>query len=240
MTIPTTLPASVEDGSSTVELVVLDMAGTTVRDDGVVERAFRRAADETDILARMPWEDALQYVRDTMGQSKVEVFTHLCGGDVAAAQQAADAFERAYAALIASDGAEPIPGAADVLAMLRAAGIRVILTTGFAPGTRDALLDALGWDAIVDAALSPVDVGRGRPAPDLVLAAALRAQVSSMVNVVVVGDTASDMGSGRNAGAGQTIGVLSGAHDRATLIAAGASAVLADVTELPAFLGLER
>lgn len=229
----TTPPAS-----DRIDLVVLDMAGTTVRDDGLVERAFARASEQTGVGERLGADASLTYVRDTMGQSKIEVFRHLSGGDEQLAQSAAAAFENAYDEIIASDGAEEIAGAGDVLAALRAAGIRVVLTTGFAPTTRDAILTSLGWSNAVDAALSPADVGRGRPAPDLVLAAALRAQVSSVSAVVVVGDTTSDIASGRSAGAGLVVGVLSGAHDRDALTAAGADAVITDVTELPALLGV--
>jgi phosphonatase-like hydrolase len=222
-----------------VELVVLDMAGTTVRDDGVVERAFERAANETGVAERMPWAEALDYVRRTMGQSKIDVFTHLAGGDTARAVDATAAFERAYADLIAEEGVEPIAGARQTLEQLRAAGLSVVLTTGFAPTTRDAILDGLGWRALVDAALSPVDVGRGRPAPDLVLTAVIRSQASSVASVVVVGDTTSDVASGRAAGAGLVVGVLTGAHDRAALTAAGADAVIDDVSALPALLGID-
>jgi len=223
-----------------VELVVLDMAGTTVRDDGIVERAFERAANATGVAERMPWAEALDYVRVTMGQSKIEVFTHLSGGDRARAEEATAAFERAYADLIVEEGVEPIAGARETLEQLRAAGLFVVLTTGFAPVTRDAILDGLGWRPLIDGALSPVDAGRGRPAPDLVLTALLHAQASAVASVVVVGDTTSDIASGRAAGAGLVVGVLSGAHDRAALEAAGAHAVIADVTELPALLGLAR
>ena len=52
--------------------------------------------------------------------------------------------------------------------------MQVCLTTGFAPSTRDALLHALGWGDEVDLALSPADVGRGRPAPDMILGAMAR------------------------------------------------------------------
>jgi len=221
-----------------VELVVLDMAGTTVKDDGIVERAFARAHERTGVAARMPWGDALQYVRDTMGQSKLDVFTHLAGGDAATAAKATAAFEQAYAELIVEEGVEAIPGAAELFQDLRAAGIAVILTTGFAPVTRDAILDGLGWRDLVDAAFSPIDAGRGRPAPDLVLRAALHAQVSSVAAIAVAGDTASDIGTGLAAGAGLVVGVLTGAHDRTALEAAGAHAVLDDVSGLRALLGL--
>lgn len=225
-------------GSTTAELVVLDMAGTTVRDDGIVERAFRRAAEVTGVAARMSWDEAIAYVRETMGQSKIEVFTHLSGGDRAKATEATAAFETAYEELIAELGVEPIPGAEDTLRRFREAGLSVALTTGFSPVTRDAILRQLDWASLVDVALSPIDAGRGRPFPDLVLASILRTGASSVASAVVVGDTASDVRSGRAAGAGLVVGVLSGAHDRETLDAAGAHEVVTDVSALPALLGL--
>ncbi|WP_372967525.1 HAD family hydrolase [Microbacterium sp.] len=215
-----------------LELVVLDMAGTTVLDDGVVEQAFQRAAERTGVADRMPWDQALTYVRDTMGQSKFDVFTHLAGGDLALAERATTAFEGAYAELIAEIGVTEVPGAAAAIQDLKDAGLAVVLTTGFAPTTRDALIDGLGWHGLVDLALSPVDAGRGRPAPDLVLTALLRTGAASVRSVAVVGDTVSDVESGRRAGAGFVAGVLTGAHDADVLTAAGADAVLGDVTGL--------
>jgi len=219
-----------------IELVVFDMAGTTVRDDGVVERAFQRAAERTGVASRMPWDDALAYVRTTMGQSKLDVFTHLAGGDTAAAAAATAAFEQAYGELVVEEGVEQIPRASEVIRGLRAEGITVALTTGFAPVTRDAILTALGWHGLIDFALSPVDAGRGRPAPDLVLTAALRARVTAVDRVAVAGDTTSDVQSGIRAGAGLVVGVLTGAHDRATLTEAGAHHVIDSITDFPALL----
>lgn len=215
-----------------LELLVLDMAGTTIVDDGVVEQAFQRAAERTGVADRMPWGEALAHVRVTMGQSKLDVFTHLAGGDLAAAERATAAFEAAYAEIVAEQGVQEIPGAAEAIQGLKDAGLAVVLTTGFAPVTRDALLDGLGWRGLVDLALSPVDAGRGRPAPDLVLTALLRTQTSGVAAVAVAGDTVSDIECGRRAGAGFVAGVLSGAHDRAALTGAGADAVLDDVTGL--------
>lgn len=219
-----------------LELVVLDMAGTTVRDDGVVEQAFQRAAERTGVADRMPGTEALDHVRVTMGQSKIDVFTHLAAGDREAAARATAAFEDAYAEIVAEQGVAEVPGAADAIQGLKDAGLTVVLTTGFAPVTRDALIEGLGWDGLIDLALSPVDAGRGRPAPDLVLTALLRTQTSSVAAVAVAGDTVSDIESGRRAGAGFVAGVLTGAHDRPALSAAGADAVLSDVTALRAAL----
>ncbi len=151
-------------------LACLDMAGTTVRDDGAVEAAFTTALAAVGIAEGTPrFEEAEVVVRRTMGWSKADVFATLL--EPAAAGEATAAFAAAYEAIVAAGAVSEIPGAVGVLRDLRAAGVKVCLTTGFAPTTRDALLDALGWRAEIDLALSPADVGRGRPAPDLVLGA---------------------------------------------------------------------
>jgi phosphoglycolate phosphatase-like HAD superfamily hydrolase len=86
----------------------------------------------------------------------------------------------------------------------------------------------------VDLVICPDDVGgRGRPWPDLVLTAALRLQIEDVRHVAVCGDTASDMLSGRRAGASIVAGVLTGAHDRAQLVGAGATHVIDSVADLP-------
>ncbi len=165
-----------------------------------------------------------------MGWSKADVFANLLEAGQAA--RATAQFASAYEAIVASGGVAPIPGALALLRELRARGVKVCLTTGFAPSTRDALLEALAWGAEIDLALSPADVGRGRPAPDLVLGAMDRLEVDDPGAVVVVGDTVSDLEAGTAAGAGAVVGVLSGAHDERTLLAAPHTAILPDVTGL--------
>lgn len=223
-----------------IELVVLDMAGTTVKDDGVVERAFALAAERAGIVAAGPaLEEALDYVRVTMGQSKIDVFRALAGNDDDA-ERANEAFEQAYAEIALAEGVEAIPGAEEVLRVLRDGGVKIALTTGFSRATCDILLDALGWRNLVDVTLSPADAGRGRPFPDLPLTALIRTAVTRVDAVVVVGDTASDMLSGIAAGAGLVVGVLTGAHDEVTLRDSGADEVLESIADLPGLLGLDE
>jgi phosphonatase-like hydrolase len=217
-------------------LACLDMAGTTVRDDGAVESAFTTALAAVGIAeGTLQYEEAQVVVRETMGWSKADVFATLLRPKEAG--EATTAFATAYEAIVAAGDIGEIPGARQVLRDLRAAGVKVCLTTGFAPTTRDALLDALGWRAEIDLALSPADVGRGRPAPDLILGAMTRLGVDDPGAVAVVGDTVSDLEAGNAAGAGAVVGVLSGTHDEAALSAASPSAVIADVTGLIDALG---
>ncbi|GAB4584572.1 phosphonatase-like hydrolase [Nocardia sp. IFM 10818] len=222
-----------------IDLAVLDMAGTTVLDDGLVIRAFEQAATSAGIPVAGPEREAArQYVIDTMGQSKIVVFRALLG-DEDKAQRANEAFEAAYAEF-ADAGVTPIPGAEEAISALRAAGIKVALTTGFSRATQDKLLNALGWKEIADLTLAPSDAGRGRPYPDMVLTAVLRLGIDAVDRVAVLGDTSSDIGTGLAAGARIVAGTLTGAHDEQQLRAAGATHVVASVTEFAQLLLAER
>ncbi|RKE21712.1 phosphonatase-like hydrolase [Streptomyces sp. TLI_171] len=219
-----------------VTLVVLDMAGTTVADDGLVELAFAAAARSQGVETGSPEHAAmLEHVRATMGESKISVFRHLFGEEDRA-QHANLAFETAYDDLVGQGRCEALPGAAEAIAELRGQGRKVALTTGFSRTTQDRILAALGWQDIADLTLCPAEAGRGRPYPDMVLAALLRTGTDSVRQIAVAGDTGYDMLTGARAGASVVAGVLTGAHDEARLRADGATHVLASIAELPAVL----
>lgn len=221
-----------------LRLVVLDMAGTTVADDGLVERAFAAASDALGVTPGSPGHAAdLAHVRATMGESKISVFRHLYGTEERA-RRANAVFESAYGDLVVQGLIVPVPGAREAIETLLAGGRTVVLTTGFARVTQDAVLDALGWRDLVPLTLCPADAGgRGRPFPDLVLTALLRTRaVDDVRRVAVVGDTAYDVLSGVRAGAGLVAGVRTGAHGDAEFRAAGATHVLDSVAGLPALL----
>jgi phosphoglycolate phosphatase len=221
-----------------ITIACLDMAGTTVADEGGVIVAFAAAIERGGVPRGTPAHDrAMRTAQATMGQSKIEVFRQIFT-DEAGAQRANAAFEECYAAAIAAGGAQEVPGAAEVMTRLRQAGIRVCLATGFAPATRDAVIDALGWRPLIDLALSPADAGRGRPWPDLPLTALLRLGGGAVSELAVAGDTPSDVESGRRAGAGLVAGVLTGRSSREELEEAKAHVVLDSVAGLPALLGL--
>ncbi|HEY3979477.1 MAG TPA: HAD family hydrolase [Streptosporangiaceae bacterium] len=224
--------------SQQITTACLDMAGTTVADDGSVMTAFGAAVAEGGLIPGAPgYDQAIAYVQETMGQSKIEVFRAVLGGEERA-QRANSVFESRYAEAVRAGDVSPLPGAVETIMALRAAGIKVCLATGFAPATRDALLDALGWRPIIDLALSPADAGRGRPWPDLPLTALLRLGGGAVSELVVAGDTASDVQSGLRAGAGLVAGVLTGAATREDLEKAGAPHILDSVTGLVPLLGI--
>lgn len=225
-------------GSASISVACLDMAGTTVADDGSVIAAFSASVEQFGLeRGTSGYDEALAYVHQTMGQSKIEVFRHILGAEEPA-QQANRRFEEHYAASVRAGHVAALPGAEETFAALRAAGIKVCLATGFSPATRDALLDALGWRPLIDLALSPADAGRGRPWPDLPLTALLRLGGGAVSELAVAGDTASDVESGLRAGAGLVAGVLTGSATREDLEKASAPVILESIAALLPVLGI--
>ena len=87
-----------------VEMVAFDVAGTVLNDDGLVISAFKNAFEATQPeLWPTHGEQWTQYAIDTMGQSKIHVFTELLG-DIEKAQEANLAFEESYVNEIAEIG----------------------------------------------------------------------------------------------------------------------------------------
>jgi phosphonatase-like hydrolase len=213
-----------------IQLAVVDMAGTTVADDGLVVTAFEMAATAAGLPESGPERDrAREYVLDTMGQSKISVFRALLGNEDRA-QLANAAFEQAYERLIDEGGAAPIDGAAETITRLRDNGIRVALSTGFSGTTQEKLLAALGWQSLADLVLAPAPGVRGRPYPDLILTALVRLEIDGVANVATLGDTSSDIESALRAGAAIAAGTLTGAHNEQRLRAAGATHIVESVT----------
>lgn len=212
-------------------IVCLDMAGTVVNDGGSVQDAFTQALSA---VAEPTTDEITNYIQATMGQSKIEVFTALLG-DEQQAKLATEAFDEAYLAGVAAGSASLIPGARQALERLRDAECLICLTTGFSPRIRRALIDKLELGDQIDVSLSPADAfgRRGRPAPDMLLTALIQLSGSSVRDLVVCGDTASDIRTGRNAGAGLLVGVLTGAHSRSELIAERPDLIAESVADLP-------
>jgi len=210
------------------------MAGTTVRDTGQVVRAFAEALT----LHHLPFTP--QQVEAVRGASKRDAIRGFVPAGPQQTQQAAAAYatfcER-LRTLFHAEGVQPVEGAAETIAALRARGICVALNTGFDREITDLLLAALHWEqGIVDAVVCGDDVARGRPAPELIHAAMRAVGVADPQQVMNVGDTVLDLQAGHAAGARWNVAVLSGAHSREQLQQVTHTHILASVAELPSIL----
>lgn len=220
-----------------IELVALDMAGTTIDDHGSVYVALRKSVEET--RASVADDDLQQW----MGTDKVTAIRALAelGGahlDEAAVAAAFDRFRTILADFYRETPPVALPGVEDALRELRSRGIRVALTTGFSDEVATPLLASLGWtvgdgDAhLLDAVVTTSHVTAGRPAPYLIHHAMELTGVTDVRQVLAAGDTIVDLLAAHNAGVIR-VGVLTGALGREALSAHPHDYILDSVADLP-------
>ena len=220
-------------------LVVTDLMGTTLRDDGVVLPAYRTAFTECAI----PFTE--QELANWRGAHKLSLFiefaTRRYSADEAPkiAAAALEVFETQLRRFLASGGGIPISGAENAIRQLRAAGIKVVLTSGFDRRLIADVVAHCGWAELFDAIVYPDEVPAGRPAPYLIFQAMQKTLVHPVARVAAIGDTILDLQAGANAGAGWVIGVLSGAHDLATLGRTPHTHLLPSIAEVPLLFGID-
>jgi phosphonatase-like hydrolase len=225
-----------------IELVVFDMAGTTVYDGDVVNASLRATLAARGITADpaainmvmgLPKPEALRILLEQFGPSR----------GVIPSPNTIDAlhveFTHRMRTYYATDSAvREIPPATAVFAALRRAGVKVALNTGFFRPIADVLLTRLGWHcpAVIDASVTSDEVARGRPHPDMIRLLMSRLGVADPRRVAKVGDTPTDLEEGTNAGCGRVIGVTTGSFSRAQLQACPHTDILASVADIPALL----
>ncbi|MFD8561310.1 HAD-IA family hydrolase [Streptosporangium canum] len=226
-----------DGGVTPIRLACLDLAGTTIGDIAMVERAFAEAiATQGIVPGTGAYARAMVHVHRSRGCPTIEVFRGIFPDNEAQAQAANLTFERSYEGAIGRAGLAPLPGTVEALEKLRAAGVKICLITGFSRIMLNRVLAALSWSDKVDLALCPEDAGRGRPMPDMVLAAVLRFGIEDVRQVAVAGDSESDMLCGRRSGASVVAGVLTGVHSKERLLKGGATHILDSVADFPALV----
>ena len=221
-----------------IELVVFDMAGTTVQDDDAVSRCLRDALQEQGVIAEPSAVDAV------MGWAKPDAIRALLQRMRADASAHAVELvhERFHARMLdhyaRSADVREVTGTTDAFRALFEAGVHVALDTGFDREIADVVLDRMGWlDAgLVQAVVTSDQVARGRPFPDMIREAMRRCGVRGSWAVAKVGDTPSDLQEGMAAGCSLIIGVTEGTHTAAQLRAHPHTHLLASVAEVPAVL----
>ncbi len=219
----------------TLQLFAFDMAGTTVRDQGVVLETFKAVADEASLAVETTW------LQSRMGWDKQTVFRELLarsGRDTTSAGSLAERFQVVLAARFDADPPRPIAGVEEVLEALEASGVRVAFTTGFARATADLLLQRLGWTRFVSVASDEVD--RGRPAPDLIFEVMRRTGVTDPAQVGAAGDTPSDLAAATTAGCQLVVGVGTGSYSLEDLADHPHTHLLPDLRTLPQIVAQSR
>lgn len=222
-----------------IELVVLDIAGTSVDEGGAVYVALR-AAVESHTGEPIPDDEFDRW----KGTGKRQAIEGLLGKAAAAGE--IDAVEEEFTGRLLdayrSVPPVPLPGIVDAFALLREQGINIVLQTGYSRAIACPLLEQVDWRVgrDIDALITSDQVRASRPAPYLIFHAMEAVDVQRVSEVLVAGDTPNDLRAGANAGARYVAGVLTGAYDAATLRREPHTHILTSAATLPEVLGLRE
>jgi phosphonatase-like hydrolase len=221
-----------------IELVVFDLAGTTVDDRGAVNRCLR------DALAADGFAASPEAVDGVMGIPKPVAIRSLLGPE-ATDERVAKVFGDFVGRMSAFYATDPsvveMPGASDAFRALRRSGVGVALDTGFSRDIVDVLLGRLGWlvEGLIDASVTSDEVERGRPHPDMIELLMKKLGVAEPSMVAKVGDTPSDLEEGANARCGLIVGFTGGTHTRKQLAACPHTHLIDALADLPDLLRTE-
>jgi phosphonatase-like hydrolase len=223
-----------------IDLVIFDMAGTTVNDRDGVNRCLRAALDHAG-LAVTP-----EAVNQVMGIPKPEALRQLIERYqrpelLVQIETIHDDFVARMIDFYRTDpSVHEIAGAGETFRRLHDAGIKVALDTGFTRDIVEVVLARLGWNdsELLDTTVTSDEVKRGRPHADMVEKAMRDLGITDPRRVAKVGDTPSDLQEGAAAGCGLVIGVSGGSHTAEQLKPFSPTHLIGTVAELPALLGL--
>jgi len=205
---------------------VFDLDGTLVDNMTFHGDAWLRAAQRLGSDATRH-----QFEKVWAGKKADEIFTMLLGrpveaGEAARLEQEKEAdYRAAYGPKLA-----PMPGLLAFLDRLAAAGVRLAVATAAPRGNRELVLGGLDLFGRFEVVVGTEEVTRGKPAPDLFLAAAAKLGVPGE-RCLAFEDAVNGVRAARAAGM-EAVGVLT-AEPAEALTAVGAAWLLRDYTALP-------
>jgi HAD superfamily hydrolase (TIGR01509 family) len=204
--------------------VIFDLNGTLVDDIPFHREAWAMLAKKLDV----PMSETI--FQSFNGLKNEDIFPRLLGREVGPAMIAVLGREKEehYRALYRPH-LKPVAGANELLARLRAAGVKLALASSAPPENRAMVLDGLGWNDTFDAVIVPEGMP-GKPEPDIFFAAAKALDVPPRDCLVF-----EDAWSGVKAAAtaGMTVVGLTTNVDAEVLLRGGAITTMADFTTLP-------
>ena len=223
-----------------IELVVFDIAGTTVIDKGNINEAFRKA------FSNAGYDVDIVDVDMVMGYRKIDAVKIILdkynphdNGNT----QLADVIHNDFTKNMVTFYQEakdltPMPFAEEVFEQLRQLNIKIALNTGFTKVITDAVLHKIGWNTspLIDTVISSDEVPEGRPHPHMIRKIMERLNIDDTKKVAKIGDTKVDIEEGQNSGCGLVVAVTTGAYTRDQLEQYHPDYIIDSLRQLPTLI----
>ena len=209
-----------------IQLIVLDMAGTTVADTFSVHDSMIIAFENHGYTIDRAIASKVLAVPKPIGIRTI-LHTHFHQENEALVDKIHTSFKIHMNAYYRdSELVTETKQTGVFFDFLKERKIHIVLDTGFSKETADLIVNRLEWNGIIDGLVCSDDISIGRPKPDMIYRAMDMVGVTESKHVMKMGDTPNDMLQGKNAGCKWTIGINSGAFSSEELINAGADIVL--------------
>ena len=206
--------------ANTIKLVVCDMHGTIMTDNGMAKQCFRKALRDFNIewglkktTNMIDLNNKINEFKDDINE-KFELYMY------------ENYYNRSHELKLIDDG---IP---EYLEELRSKDIKVAFNTEYCSTIQAFVMDVLNLNEMVDGYISSSDVQRGRPAPDMINSLMSDLNVDDPRQVCKIGDTIMDVTEGKRAKAGMIVSVLSGDGDVQELTNKGQHMILDNIISL--------
>ena len=220
-----------------IKLVVFDIAGTTVKDDHNVSKAFQAA------LKKYQYNIPLEQINPLMGYEKNEAITkmlRLYESDESkiSVERVNDIHREFVKQMIhfyqTEPGIEPLPNVEETFAALHDKGIKVGINTGFSHDIADTIIQRLQWleKGLIDSVIGSDEVELGRPHPYMIQKMMQEFGITDPLEVAKVGDTEVDVREGQNVGCKYVIGVTTGIFTREELEAYHPTHIIDDISQV--------
>jgi len=220
-----------------VELIVFDIAGTTVKDNGEIASAFQSA------LKEYGYDVPVIKINPLMGYKKTEaiqkMLTEYEPQEDKITEELISIIHKRFLELMihyytTAKEITPLPHVEETFSILKEKQIKIGLDTGFSKEITDIIIDCLGWlkNNTVDFVISSSQVKAGRPASYMIEEIMQHTDVKDVKKVIKVGDTEVDVFEGKNAGCLYSIAITTGAFTREELTVYEPSFIIDDLKEL--------
>ena len=164
-----------------MKAVLWDLDGTLADSKEFHWRAWKETMSAAGV------EITEQQFLDSFGQRNDRILSNWLGPATTPdrMQKIGDDKEALYRALIEREGIAPLPGAAEWVARLHQAGWRQAIASSAPRLNVEVMARVLHFEQFMDAFVGAEDVARGKPEPDVFLAAAAKCGVPAALCVVV-------------------------------------------------------
>ena len=213
------------------------MAGTTVKDNHEVSKAFQAA------LKKSNYKVPVELIDPLMGYEKNQAIRHILRlhefNDAKIITELVDKIHKDFVQNMISHyreakGIEPLPHVEETFAKLHERGIQVGINTGFSRDIADTIINRLQWKekGLIDHIVGSDEVEFGRPYPYMIQKMMLDGNIDRPEEVAKVGDTEVDIREGQQAKCRYVIGVTTGTFKREELEPYNPTDIIDDIAEV--------